>query len=151
VRSQLNARIVSLHEDNEVWPDGFAELVERARLATNEVCDKAKLVLRLLLPGVEALQRGNARFSPRLMLVMLSRTDKQLTTEERERLQDILEHAEAFQPHLTGWIMAMKGTPVDVVGLADADECARFLDRMTRALSDLDMLLAKVGRNWRAG
>ena len=125
--------------------DGFPELVERARQATNGVCEKAKLVLRPLLPGVEALQKENAHFSPRLMLLMLSRTGEQLTPEDRERLQDILEHAESFQPQLTAWMMAVRDKPADAGGPAEADECTQALERLTKDLSDLDLLLAKVG------
>jgi hypothetical protein len=74
-----------------------------------------------------------------------------LTAEERESLREILEHAEAFQPHLTEWIMAIREAPAAAGSSADADECARSLDRMAKHLSNLELLLAKVGGNRRAG
>ena len=134
-----------MHKETALASDGFPELVERARQAANGVCAKAKLVLRPLLPGVEALKKGNAHFSPRLMLLMLSRTGEELAPDDRKRLQEILEYAEAFQPQLTEWLLAVRDEPADADNPANRDECTRAIDRMTKDLSDLDLLVAKVG------
>src|SRR3954449_7289795 len=85
--------LVNLHNEADVASVSFPELVEQSRRATNDVCEKAKLILRRVLPSVEALQKDNANFSPRLMLLMLSRTGEELSAEDRQRIHDALQHA----------------------------------------------------------
>jgi hypothetical protein len=126
-----------------VASDDFPKLVERTRLATNAVCAQARLVLRPLLPGVEALPKDNAHFSPRLMRMMLSRTGEQLSPSDRQCLNDLLQDVEAFQPQLLAWMAAMKERRATAVGTGDSQECSRGLDRMTKHLADLELLLAK--------
>jgi len=130
--------------------EDFTSLVERTRQATNDVCEKAKLILRRLLPNVEALQKDNASFSPRLMILMLSRVGEELSSEDRKSIHDMLQHAEAFQPQLIAWMMAVKGRPASAVSEADVRECADALELTRSHSSALDALLEKVGGGRRA-
>lgn len=125
-------------------PENFAQLVERTRQATNDVCEKSKLILRRLLPGVEALQKDNAHFSPRLMLLMLSRTGDELSPNDRAHLHAALQFAEAFQLQLVSWMMAVKERPDSVGTAAEVQQCADALQVTAGHLSELDALLRKV-------
>jgi hypothetical protein len=122
----------------------FPELVERTRRTHNDVCEKAKLVLRRLLPHVETLQKDNAHFSPRIMLVMLARVGDQLPPDEREGFRAALQYAEAFQLQLVEWMTAVQQHDAAAGGAGDARRCADALELITKHSSELDALLANV-------
>jgi hypothetical protein len=136
--------MVSLHEEADLASEDFPELVEQTRQASNDVCEKAKLVLRRLLPDVEVLQKDNASFSPRLMLLMLSRTGDQLSPDNRDQLQAVLQHAEAFQPKLIAWMMAVKRNATSAGTSENIRQCTDALELVRRQVGTVDALLATV-------
>ena len=87
--------------------DDFPALVEQARRLSNAVQDRAKGTLRDALPQVEALQREDSHFSPRLMLVMLSRTEGRLPDRDRHLLRSALRYLEEFDWTLGSWLIAV--------------------------------------------
>jgi hypothetical protein len=126
--------------------EGFSELVCRTGRASHDVCEKVKLFLRPLLPGIEALQKDDTHFSPRLMLLMLARAGEQLSPENRQCLERILEEVDALQPQLSAWRTAVDQHRDDPVRPTDAAECAHMLRRLTEHGSTLDALLATGSR-----
>ena len=86
----------------------FAEEVERARQLSNAIKDKSKLILQKALPHVEALQRDNSHFSPRLMSLMVTRAEGKMPESDRATLGSVLQFLEGFDQALFGWLMALK-------------------------------------------
>jgi hypothetical protein len=119
----------------------FSELVDQARRATWDVCEKARLVLRPLLPGISDLQRDNTHFSPRIMSLMLARTGDQLSPENRDRMGHILDQVEKLQPQLAAWMAKVRERPNHGASASDLEECTRALALMTEFGASLDNLL----------
>ena len=92
----------------------FKESLEQATSVYNEICDMARLILRRALPNVEPLQRSNSHFSPRLMGMMCSQAQNNLSALERERLGAFLEYVEEIGILLFAGQVALKDSTPNV-------------------------------------
>jgi hypothetical protein len=125
--------------------ESFPEVLEQARLASAEVCDKAKLILRKALPNVSALQQANSHFSPRLMSLMCLRAEGTLSEPDRELLGSALRYVEEFQIiHIT-WVMALKEAAPSLDVSAASAQCGEAVEMLRRLSADLDCVLGRTG------
>jgi hypothetical protein len=88
--------------------EDFAIEVRRAQELSNTLKGEVKLILRKALPHVEALQRDNTHFSPRLMSVMLSKSESGISAAARAALGSTIQSLEEFDPLLFSWLLALK-------------------------------------------
>lgn len=122
----------------------FPAIAERAQQLTNELCENAKLVLLRLLPHMETLQKGNASFSPRLMLLMLTRIGDQLSERDRQVLRIALQFAEEFQPTLIGWMTSIKRSEANTGSSEQVESCRRAIELLASHSADVARLVARI-------
>jgi hypothetical protein len=125
--------------------DAFTDLLEQARLASNEVCDKATLILRRTLPDIHALQQERSVFSPRLMGLMCSRAEGKLPKSDHQLLGSALQYTEDEQLIRMGWVLALKkgDSPLDVA--CASRECEEAVGSLRRMSAELDGVLERMG------
>jgi hypothetical protein len=126
--------------------DDFAFLVEQAREGSILILNNAKRIFQILLPDVEALQKENANFSPRLMLLMHARVSGKLPVTDYTLLGTIILEAEQLQPVLLGWMTSL-GKPHTVAGkVADKARCREMIAIHAKRFGELDAILARLTR-----
>ena len=124
--------------------EAFTDLLEQARLASNEVCDKATLILRRTLPDIHALQQEGSIFSPRLMGLMCSRAEGKLPESDHQLLGSALRYAEEEQLTRMGWVLALRkgDAALDIPGAYQ--ECGEAVGVLRRMSAELDGVLERV-------
>jgi hypothetical protein len=125
--------------------EAIADLLEQARLASNEVCDKATHILRRTLPDIHALQQEGSIFSPRLMGLMCSRAEGKLPESDHQLLGAALGYAEEEQLTRMVWVRALKnGDPsLDVPCVSRV--CGEAVGTLRRMSAELDGVLERMG------
>lgn len=125
--------------------ESITDLLEQARLASNEVCDKATIVLRLTLPDIHALQQSGSVFSPRLMGLMCSQAQGKMPEADNQLLGAALRYAEEEQLTRMGWVLALRNGDAALEIPDVSQKCGEAISVLHRMSVELDGVLKRLG------